>query len=164
MELLIVIVIIGILAAISIVAYNNISRNARNAGRLQELRQWDKQIQLYRVQYGSDPQPSAADLSRGERPYYCLGTGFPGDSCWSRSSPNIAYSSDTINAELAKVGSLPNATRMIVYGGLGPIVQYNTAQNKIIRIWTFFEGTDDCPGGTEFLWRDTTAYTCFIEL
>ena len=163
-ELLIVIVIIGILAAISIVAYNGISQKTRNTARLQELRQWERSIQLYRAQYGQDPRPSTDDIAKSARPYYCLGTGFPSNRCWGVSDPNLAYPSDAINSELAKVGSLPNGTRSLVGSSLGPIAEYTTDRNKIYRIWTFFEGADDCPAGTGFLWRSTVAYTCYIQM
>ena len=164
-ELLIVIVIIGILAAISIVAYNGISKNARNTARLQELRQWERSIQLYRAQYGQDPRPSEADKARTGMPIYCLGTGFIEDKCWGRSAvPALAYPSDSINNELAKVGSLPNATRKLVGASVGPLATYNTEQTSITEIWTFFEGTEDCPAGTEFRWKGATAYTCSIQM
>jgi prepilin-type N-terminal cleavage/methylation domain-containing protein len=71
-ELLIVIVVIGILAAITIVAYNGISVRAANTSRMAELRQWEKLLRLYYAQNGSYPVPSAGFVGN-----YCLGTGFP---------------------------------------------------------------------------------------
>lgn len=58
-ELLIVIVVIGILAAVSIVAYNGINNRARVASASSALDQARKKLDLYKVENGSYP----ADLS-----------------------------------------------------------------------------------------------------
>ena len=64
-ELLIVIVVIGILAAITIVAYNGIQQRARNNQTTQALVSWTKAINLYKADKGVWP------------PYYtCLGVGY----------------------------------------------------------------------------------------
>ncbi len=54
-ELLIVIVVIGVLAAIVIVAYNGITVGARDAGRIQTLNQLQKAIELYYANEGRYP-------------------------------------------------------------------------------------------------------------
>ena len=46
-ELLIVIVVIGILAAISIVAYNSVSAKARDSQRLQDVATINKALDMY---------------------------------------------------------------------------------------------------------------------
>jgi len=59
-ELLIVIVVIAILAAISIVAYNGIQQRARNTQRLSDIKSIQKTISLYRIQNnGSFPVKNA---------------------------------------------------------------------------------------------------------
>jgi len=55
-ELLIVIVVIAILAAISIVAYNGIQSRARDAGRIQKVKDIAKAIELYKIDNGTYPQ------------------------------------------------------------------------------------------------------------
>lgn len=55
-ELLIVIVIIGILAALVIVAYGGIQSRARDAGRIQKVKEITKAIEAYYVDYGYYPQ------------------------------------------------------------------------------------------------------------
>lgn len=54
-ELLIVIVIIAILAAITIVAYNGIQQRARDSQRLQDVVAMQKALNLYKIDNGSLP-------------------------------------------------------------------------------------------------------------
>jgi len=56
-ELLIVIVVIGILAAITIVAYNGIQKRARDTSRTTEISSLMKAIELYRIDNGVYPNP-----------------------------------------------------------------------------------------------------------
>ena len=54
-ELLIVIVVIAILAAITIVAYNGIQDRARSAALQSDLSQVDKQLKLFQAENGTYP-------------------------------------------------------------------------------------------------------------
>jgi general secretion pathway protein G len=54
-ELLIVIVIIGVLAAITVVAYNGIQNRANNSARYGDLKAWVKHFELYKAQEGTYP-------------------------------------------------------------------------------------------------------------
>ena len=60
-ELLIVIVIIAILAAITIVAYNGIQQRARDAQRASSVSQIKKAVEMYKIDNGSYPQACSAD-------------------------------------------------------------------------------------------------------
>jgi type II secretion system protein G len=60
-ELLIVIVVIGILAAITVVAYNGIQQRGRDARRLADIKSVDRALQLYYVDNGSYPSTSTLD-------------------------------------------------------------------------------------------------------
>lgn len=51
-ELLIVVVVIAILAAITIVSYNGITQQAREATKASEISQWKKKSELHKVQHG----------------------------------------------------------------------------------------------------------------
>lgn len=62
-ELLIVIVVIGILAAITIVAYNGIQTKSRTTAVTADLRSIEKAMLLYRADYGK--LPLAADWYSG---------------------------------------------------------------------------------------------------
>ena len=73
-ELLIVIVVIGILAAIVIVAYNGVQTRANNTKSMAAVNSWAKAIQLYRADKGTFPTSNS-----------CLGstTTYNGDgTCW----------------------------------------------------------------------------------
>lgn len=62
-ELLIVIVVIAILAAISVVAYNGIQERARNSATQQAASQLERKVSAWYVVKGSFP--SAADVAAG---------------------------------------------------------------------------------------------------
>lgn len=61
-ELLIVIVVIGILAAITIVAYNGIQTRARDSARSNDIEQVKKAVELYYVDNGSYPSVGTDNL------------------------------------------------------------------------------------------------------
>ena len=60
-ELLIVIVVIAILAAISIVAYNGIQQRARNTTRVNDVVAIQKALELYRTDHGRYPRSDGAN-------------------------------------------------------------------------------------------------------
>lgn len=62
-ELLIVIVIIGILAAITIVAYNGIQVRSRDTIRVSDLRTIHKAIELYKAENGTYPLPANGSMN-----------------------------------------------------------------------------------------------------
>jgi general secretion pathway protein G len=64
-ELLIVIVVIGILAAITIIAYNGIQQRSRNAQTISAVTAWAKAVKLYEADNGIMPTPAG-----------CLGTNY----------------------------------------------------------------------------------------
>ena len=61
-ELLVVIVVIGILATISVISYNNVAAKARDAQRLQDIKTISKALELYYLDNGRFP-PSACGTS-----------------------------------------------------------------------------------------------------
>lgn len=153
-ELLIVIVVIGILAAIVIVAYTGITANANRSAIVSEMKQWEKLFSLYKVQYGSYPQPAAAPLTDGgpgtsALSFYCLGTGFPQVSgtryCYATDNAPCAVEESrnaTLLTELAKVGAPPTNSKKYIYGNVvGPMMRWYSA-NDIRIIGVFANGTD----------------------
>ena len=66
-ELLIVIVVIAILAAISIVAYNGSQERSINSRRLSDVRTIEKALELYKTQIGSYPTAQSNTTGGWER-------------------------------------------------------------------------------------------------
>jgi len=150
-ELLIVIVVIGILAAIVIVAFNGVQQRAGNSSRLSELKAWEKHYKTYAAQEGKYPQLPAAEMGVN----YCIGTGFPdrdGDGLGDCRDLGTAATRHSVNPglndELKKVGTLPGGPREtpVSGSGLGPWVNHNT--NGAVRITAVLAGTE-CPDWTE---------------
>lgn len=83
-ELLIVIVVIAILAAITIVAFNGIQQRGRNSQIKVGVKAYEKALKLYVADNGSFPTVSG-----------CLGANYPSNACWT--GPNGYYS---VNATL----------------------------------------------------------------
>jgi len=107
-ELLIVIVVIAILAAISIVAYNGIQQRANNAQRIAAAQQWIKDIKAYVSTNGSYPSSQAQ--------MYCIGTSNPTDldanpdvDCGLSNNVKHDSAQTTIfNQGISTISTLPN--------------------------------------------------------
>ena len=103
-ELLIVVVIVAILAAITIVSYNGIQNKAHNARAVSMIKNSISGIEQYKVLNGGYPSDGTYGAT------YCLGVGYPDKSCgyttYSRSGcPYTSLSavikeSDVINAAI----------------------------------------------------------------
>ncbi|MFZ1243267.1 MAG: prepilin-type N-terminal cleavage/methylation domain-containing protein [Candidatus Saccharimonas sp.] len=169
-ELLVVIVVIAILAAISIVAYNGVQQRARNSARVSEAQEWVKILNMYAATTGTYP------FSSGSR---CLGYDFPkygsntAGSCWdaNKAVSAIAYQDDVMNADIEKVAGvkLPSYTRAVIsesgYDRLGPMGTYTNSRLYIVY-WLETSGdasTAPCPVGGK-LWNQTNTYSCRISL
>lgn len=74
-ELLIVIVVIAILAAITIVAFNGVQQRARNAQVVSGVQAYNKALRSYYVDNGSYPGTAG-----------CLGDNYPSGRCWEGDS------------------------------------------------------------------------------
>lgn len=106
-ELLIVIVVIGILAAITIVAYNGVQQRANNLNRTTAAKEWQKLIIAYHAQNGQYPSGTLNN-------HICLGTGNPTDfdlnadeDC--NGTGNIKHPITSVNNAYASiVGKLPS--------------------------------------------------------
>ena len=78
LELLIVIAIIGILAAIVLVALGESREKSRNAAVIAQMEEIQKALELYRANTGGYPDPSDASASRDVE--VCIGEG---GGCWT---------------------------------------------------------------------------------
>lgn len=107
-ELLIVIVIIGILAAITVVAYNGIQQRAKNTQVVAGVEAYRKAL----MQYAS--VNSAYPTAGG-----CLGANYPSSQCWQGVSGN-QFVSGTLDASLAGfMGSKPTLATSLFSIGIG---------------------------------------------
>jgi len=110
-ELLIVIVVIAILAAISIVAYNGIQSRARNSAIESTVSSYLKLLKVYTATYGAYPTTSGTCLcSVSDYDTAAMGVG----KCF----PNPVSALSTLESELKKVGTLPppNVSCFTMYG------------------------------------------------
>jgi prepilin-type N-terminal cleavage/methylation domain-containing protein len=78
-ELLIVIVVIGILAAISLVAFNGVQNKAKNTQTAQALNSWVRGMKLYKTDVGR--WPNSFTCLGQDYPYGQDGTGTSGPQC-----------------------------------------------------------------------------------
>lgn len=169
-ELLIVVVVIGILAAIVTVAYTGITTQAKTASTISELKAWHKLYELYKAQFGDYPDPVVGGDGPSNQDW-CLGTGFPNSSCLSTNTASIYSVAEstgaTIMTELAKVGTPPsNSSKWTVNSTTGPYVRL--ISGSYYRLETIIQSTDGCPGGTQTGWYGDAAYDhrqhCHIDL
>ncbi len=65
-ELLIVIVVIGILAAITVVAFNGVQQRARHASILNDIAYVDKLLRLYHAEFGAYPQTQTTPIGNND--------------------------------------------------------------------------------------------------
>lgn len=145
-ELIVVIVVIGILAAITIVSYNGIQTRATNTSRATEVRKYADLITLYQATLRKFPAaPDVADIPNGT---YCLGTGFPQSpsnpsvrTCrnWTQTpgtsvTPTEA-SSARLMEELAKVGTVSSENHNNTSDPvIGPYIQIHSDRVVVTTI------------------------------
>lgn len=126
-ELLIVIVVIAILAAITVVAYNGITRRANNTARIQNAGAAMKLLAGYIAANSQYPGLSSS----------CIGNGFADNNtlCYGIDTATPTYRNATFNTELATIGSLPNnatgPVQMSTYKALGPVFSYGASTRTV---------------------------------
>ena len=82
-ELLIVIVVIAILAAISITAYTGMSNRAKSVHYASVINTYDKELKMYLANHGHYPQlePGVTSACLGSAENYPATAGFPAGAC-----------------------------------------------------------------------------------
>lgn len=134
-ELLIVIVVIGILAAITIVAYNGIQTRAKNTTQINAAAQYIKLLKLYYVQNGSLPTEVGC---LGRNNVDNTGDGIP--DCADSGSLTV---NATLLTKLETVGTLPNVVTQQIVGLDGwrrSGIYYNSGGSLV---W-YLNGTSNC--------------------
>lgn len=156
-ELLVVIVVIAILAAITIVAYNGIQEKAHNSSREAELMAYIKAFTLYKTENGAYPSMPSGN--------YCLGGHFPigynnEPRCWAYASEGYSIPASTngpLMDALHTVAQISDGDRTPVNGNVGPWVSYTTSGGQVVvQIIGVMAGTDSsvCPSQAPELWSD----------
>lgn len=145
-ELLIVIVVIGILAAITIVAYNGIQNRAENAKTVEAVSAWAKGLQLYKIDKGSYPAISS-----------CLGdtntyTNSNSGVCWGP-APNATWvvQPSLLAAMGDYIGTYPEPSNKNIHTDAAPyrgaMYYYSAGGGEEIRVnLVGISGLSNCPG------------------
>lgn len=164
-ELLIVIVVIGILAAISIVAYNGIQVRAENTKTIAAIQAYRKALTQYATEKGSYP------ITGG----YCLGTQYPvldGITAGCRNTSNVLTNSAAItlapllqpylgnSSPMPSTKILYNTASTIGYVGIyfyGTNYNYTLDGEKVVGLWYTIEDST-CPVGPVYSTAGGPAY------
>ena len=109
-ELLIVIVVIAVLAAITIVAFNGVSERAANAKIMNDLKSMHKLIESYYAKYGT----------------------YPATAGWSYSSSNPTNFIPSVSTEFST--QLPQLTKGTLTGGNCYVYNSTGTNYKLIRL------------------------------
>jgi type II secretory pathway pseudopilin PulG len=166
-----VIVVIGILAVITLVAYNGVQTRGENSKTVNVVVAYAKALSLYAVDNGS--YPSTAQ-------YPCLGsyTGTTGCARLVTGTPGCGFSGTaprdaTFDSEIAPyLGAKPSGSdqRVRCNGDeyVGAYLNATSANPKVARILYYLSGNQQCtaPGSTRLVARNQVDATtlCSIEL
>lgn len=154
-ELLIVIVVIAILAAITVVAYTGIQQRATNTRFLAAIDTYEKALRMYYADNGSYPETNANTACLGND--YAAGNGFNQDACFVSSSGVNAVTSPVINQALQKyISTLPSVASVIFKldgqpytRGLWYAGGDNGGQGQYAALAYYINGDQMCGRGTK---------------
>jgi prepilin-type N-terminal cleavage/methylation domain-containing protein len=147
-ELLIVIVVIGILAAITVVAFNGVQQRAENQKTIVAVKNWIGILKSYKSLNDRFPDYDASTDSYAQYP--CLGSGFPGSKCMSLNNVNtvgagVAYERPEFVSKIRSVASsLPTASFQQVIFSNEPMVGAfaNLGTGNTVSIGYVLKGAD----------------------
>lgn len=145
-ELLIVIVVIGVLAAITVVAFGTTQQRANNTQTIAAMKEYVKAFNLYAHDNGGYPQQTG-----------CLGEGYPAPNNWCLSQNGAgacfgmgSASSQTVNTALKPYmnNRVPSVSKQAIPCGgttyMGAYASYD-AGNSSMRMWMVLSGDQACP-------------------
>ena len=122
MELLIVIVVIGILAAISVVAYNGITNSANDAAVKSDLANIAKKVEMYQVEKGYYP--------RGTPDLETLGMKVTKSAYDIDRILNFSYCNDSgRTGSLYAIGAISKSGRRFFVSSASPVSEYTSTNN-----------------------------------
>lgn len=154
LELLIVMAIIGILAAIVLAALGESRRKARNEAVVGQMSEYQKAIELYYSDVGSYPRTGSGSTAR-----YCIGEGIAaGTDCMGTLTDAYSgvNSAPAENAFSQYMASLPRFAQPVgafnysspAYSGCAGAGMTNTScANSEYSLWFLLEGTEESCGG-----------------
>jgi prepilin-type N-terminal cleavage/methylation domain-containing protein len=155
-EMLITIVVIGILAAISLVAYNGVQKRAETAARYAEVIAWRDSFLLYEANKRSWPSgiPESSDMPNPPGPdFYCLGDSFPNGNdgqprCRDKggSFSYLQSKSVTLLSQLREYSTIPKTDKKYIDNRVGPWARVYADATKTLEINQVFPGNITCPG------------------
>lgn len=168
MELIVTIVVIGILASITVVAYNGMQSRARDASRDQAAAQLIKGYQMW---VSRNNKTKATDLPAGHisaNAGYILLTN-PSEPAYSRPNAADILSQDGLLAN-GFINSLPTTGNPIDNQQFGNFMLYPCTNNRSILLWAYENPTaqtnseylkaqQDCGNDTKDYINDSTNYT-----
>jgi len=154
-ELIVVIVVLGIIAAIVMVSYNGIQQATLNQQRSAELLEWRATFEKYKAANGEYPP-----MANGG---YCLGTGFPYGRCrnYTSTTTNVYYESNStaLMTALSPYDPPTAGTRIpVIETAIGPYVIYSTSTFQLITSLTGVN-EKDCPQGSTKTFQNSPADT-----
>ena len=143
-ELLIVIVVIGILAAITIVAFNGIQTRANNTKTIDAVKQFVKAYGLYAAENGDYPNATG-----------CLGEGYASNRCLSQDGTAACWSTGAANATTVNTalrpymgGNVPSPSMQQAACGstsyVGAYASYQSASRTVV-VYMILRGDQICP-------------------
>ncbi len=148
-ELMIVIVVIGILASVTLVAFNGAQVRARNSTRVAQANHITKLMEIYKVDFGTYPKVAPGN--------YCVGTGYPNGNCreYTDNDPWWTYpeSNMALTNELAKVGPVPKGDYFPAGSVVGPYVHVYS-DHYSMQMPMEIEDGKDCPKGMTMTWNN----------
>lgn len=146
-ELLIVIVVIGILAAITIVAYNGIQTRGENSKTISAVSAWAKGLQLYKIEKGGYP---AINTCLGDTDTYTSSNsgvcwGAAPSSTWVVQSTFLLAMKDFIGSSYPAPSNKNIHTDAAPYRGA--MYYYSAVGGEEIRAqFPGISGLSNCPG------------------
>ena len=154
-ELLVVIVVIGILATISIVSYSGITSKARETKVINIVKSYQTALQMYATEHGTFPMAGNGPICLGSTDDFTASGDFTEGSCVVANSTPVAFTNNDSNNELEAYmggsvdGLMPEAhySGSIIYRG----VLYDTnPDGSVVRLDFAIESNTGCPIGDQY--------------